>query len=420
MCSLFQMGGPERVLKKSDTVIEAREKRKAEYIGLNDLLREELRIAFEDLEAVDQRIEDLREFRSHMSRHVSEERYAANELRTLSDNVASVICDYKMKILACYFRESQSKWFGKSGTSAIGFMIITNPTDEEGKASGKKDVSFVILFTDDTYQDEWGVATAKLYLYKNCLPSQIDTVYFTSDGAGYFKSKLHKAIMPFWKMWTGVAERKNRVTPAGDGKTALDGMFGQLMFLLKGAVDEHGLSYYDASSMMDAIEATRGLKATAFRQYLPDRSNQIKTEIRVDPRLDSVLLTVLDDDERHVRLYKHSGYGQGIEVSLQHNVDFYWDSARSSKCVPETKQTKPTDKKNVTPSEPTMAATYNKKASVGGPEKKKDDEKKTEKDDEKKTKKEGEKYWVGDVYNADVSCCLTMFCDNVVKKSFAF
>jgi hypothetical protein len=214
-------------LKKSDAAIEAREKRKAEYIGLNDLLREELRIAFEDLEAVDQRIEDLREFRSHMSRHVSEERYAANELRTLSDNVASVICDYKMKILACYFRESQSKWFGKSGTSAIGFMIITNPTDEEGKASGKKDVSFVILFTDDTYQDEWGVATAKLYLYKNCLPSQIDTVYFTSDGAGYFKSKLHKAIMPFWKMWTGVAERKNRVRlPPAMGKLLSMGCLG--------------------------------------------------------------------------------------------------------------------------------------------------------------------------------------------------
>jgi hypothetical protein len=254
-----------------------------------------------------------------------------------------VICDYKIKHLACYFRESQSKWFGKSGTSAIGFMIITNPTDEEGKNDGQKDVSFVILFTDDTYQDEWGVATAKLYLYKNCLPSHIDTIYFVSDGAGYSKAKLHKAIMPFWKIWTGITERKNRVTPAGDGKTALGGMFGQLMFLLKGAVDEHAISYYNSSSLMDAVEATRGIKATSFQKYLLDRSNQFKADIRVDERLDSVLLTVLDEDERHVRLFKHSRHGQGIEVSLQDQVDFYWDSARSSKCVLENKKMKPTD-----------------------------------------------------------------------------
>jgi hypothetical protein len=117
-------------LKKFDAQLETRARRRAEYIGLDHLQRESLRLTFEDLESIDERIQDLQEFRSHLARHVSEEKYAAAELNNLGDNVAVVICDYKMKILACSFRESQSKWFGKSGTSAIGFMIITNPMDE--------------------------------------------------------------------------------------------------------------------------------------------------------------------------------------------------------------------------------------------------------------------------------------------------
>jgi hypothetical protein len=213
--------------------------------------------------------------------------------------------------------------------TGLGFMIITNPKDESddddnNNSPGMKDVSFVMLFSDDTFQDEWGVCCGKNHLYQECLPEHIDTVYFISDGAGCYKSKLHKTVIPFWKIWTGITEKRNRVTPAGDGKTALDGMFGQLMFLLGGAVDS-GASYYDAGTILDTIEDdTRRLKATSFRKYTPDRRNQVKCDLPAGSQIDSVLTTEPDPLEKNLFLFKHSGYGDGLEVDLTSQTSFFW------------------------------------------------------------------------------------------------
>lgn len=72
-----------------------------------------------------------------------------------------------MKILACYFRENQAKFFGKRGVSLLGFMIITNSRDEEARAKGEQNVKFCFYVTDDTKQDEWSVLAAKADLYSN-------------------------------------------------------------------------------------------------------------------------------------------------------------------------------------------------------------------------------------------------------------
>jgi hypothetical protein len=374
-------------LQKSDVDIEARKKRNAEYKGLNFLQRDQLSEAFDFMT---ERMKDLREYRSHVARHVAEASFAAKELEDLLDNEAVVTSDYKMKILSCYFREAQSKWFGKSGTSALGFMIVSNPTDEDAKAKQMKDVSFVILFTNDTFQDEWGICTAKTYVFQECLPQHIDTVFFVSDGAGNFKAKLHKGIMPFWKLWTGITERRNRVTPAGDGKTSLDGIFGQLMFLLRGACDAGG-SYYDGTTIMDTVESTKGLKATAFRQYTPDRSNQVKIDLKAATRFDSILSAVLGRSDRVVTLYKHSGYGEGVQLALDESMDFFWDPERSKMCTPGNKKTKPRELKTGK-----KATTTTVKAPT-----KNDLQKK--KADDNKEKKEDPRYWVGSPYNHDVS-----------------
>jgi hypothetical protein len=45
--------------------------------------------------------------------HLSEDDYAKNELINLADDTAIITADYKKKILACFFRENQNKWFGK-------------------------------------------------------------------------------------------------------------------------------------------------------------------------------------------------------------------------------------------------------------------------------------------------------------------
>ena len=59
-----------------------------------------------------------------------------------------------MKILACFFRKNQALFFGKRGTSLLGFMVITNRPD----CPGEFNVVFVFLCFDDTGHDDWQTA----------------------------------------------------------------------------------------------------------------------------------------------------------------------------------------------------------------------------------------------------------------------
>jgi hypothetical protein len=102
-----------------------------------------------------------------------------------------------MKLLACYFRENQAKFFGKRGVSLLGFMIGSNLRDEESRVAGLKDVRFIMMITDDTLQDEWPVMCAsKQEIYSNHLPEFILKVKFQSDGAGCFSSMLDRIAQP--------------------------------------------------------------------------------------------------------------------------------------------------------------------------------------------------------------------------------
>ena len=200
---------------------------------------------------------DLVEYRSHLARHISEDAAAKEELNALQDDEAAFRVDYKMKILPAAYRESQKMWFGKKGTTMLGAMIIMN--DKDG--GEMKTVSFVMMGTDDSKQDYHAVACAKTFLYEKCLPSHIKKARFCSDGAGCFKSKHHRGFQPFWKHWTGIDEVSLQITPAGDGKTSLDGMFGRVNQLLKQAV-ANGHSYWHANLIGKALESTDGLPAT--------------------------------------------------------------------------------------------------------------------------------------------------------------
>ena len=88
----------------------------------------------------------LDEYRSHLARLKTEAEFDAIELETLPDDTAKVVSDWKMKILACYFRENQARFFGKYGTSLLGFMIITNSQGDDERLKGLKDVKvFFVL-----------------------------------------------------------------------------------------------------------------------------------------------------------------------------------------------------------------------------------------------------------------------------------
>jgi hypothetical protein len=105
---------------------------------------------------------------------------------------------------------------------------------------------------------------------KEYLPERITKLQFVSDGAGCFKSQLNRALQPFWKIWTGVDEIVYRLTPAGDGKSALDGMFGRLNTVLWSSVDM-GASCYNSKTIADAMTDLNGLSSTQFARWEPDR-----------------------------------------------------------------------------------------------------------------------------------------------------
>ena len=110
---------------------------------LNEAERMELDLLEEQLHDIELRKQDFVQYRSHLARHQSENDYAKLELENLEDDEAIVTCDYKMKLLACFFRENQKKWFGKRGTTVLGFMICTNSKIEANREKGIKDlVSF--------------------------------------------------------------------------------------------------------------------------------------------------------------------------------------------------------------------------------------------------------------------------------------
>jgi len=142
--------------------------------------------------------QNLIDYRAHLVLKYDEKEADKEELRNLKYNQAIVVSDWKMKILQLFHRETQEKFFGKRGTSMIGFMIISHQQNHERSVMVKKDVDFHFFLTDDTTQDNTSVNAAKRELYENCLPAHVDEVRFRADGAGCFSCNLTKAAMCFW------------------------------------------------------------------------------------------------------------------------------------------------------------------------------------------------------------------------------
>ncbi|CAJ1930039.1 unnamed protein product [Cylindrotheca closterium] len=262
-------------------------------------------------------ISSLREYRGHLAHHTSEEEQAMAELENLEDDTAIVTSDYKMKIISCFYRENQRKW--KQGTPMLGFMIVTNSEDALLKEKGVKDVSFVMLATNDACQDDWAVACAKSYVYENHLPDHVKKTIFVADGAGCFRLKLHCVIQPFWEHWVNIREIRFWLTPTGNGKTNLDRMFGRTSIVLSTAVDNGG-HYYNSDTILDCIEQSRGLLSTVFAGYLPSQENQLSIELAKGERFSSSILTTdpLCQDIPNTGInnvflmaFKHTGSGSG-------------------------------------------------------------------------------------------------------------
>ena len=71
--------------------------------------------------------QNLMDYRAHLALKFEEHQGNIGLRNDLKDNEAEVICDWKMKLLSCYYQENQQLFFGKRGTSCIGFTNSNTP-----------------------------------------------------------------------------------------------------------------------------------------------------------------------------------------------------------------------------------------------------------------------------------------------------
>ena len=171
---------------------------------------------------------DLIDYRAHLAQKVSEHEFDKKEYADFENDESIVVMDYKMKVLACSYREKQLDWYSKRGISVLGVEIHL-------LIDGKREVLYHFFISDDTNQDAEAVLCAKHYLYSEVLPKyNVKRVKFRSDGAGCFSSNDAKAAMKLWDdlAKAGVESGKDvayetayKVMVAGCGKTALDGKY---------------------------------------------------------------------------------------------------------------------------------------------------------------------------------------------------
>jgi len=247
---------------------------------------------------------NLLHYRSHLILKAVESKADDNMLLSMKDDEITITCDWKMKILPMFFRENMQAFFGKRGTSCIGFMLVSNSNSPD-----MKNVRFHFFLTDDTTQDAFSVLTAKYILYANLLPEHINKVHYKSDGAGCFSSNTSKAVMPLWEIWTGVKEKTYRVSVSGGGKSTLDGLFGKLSFVLKRVANKGG-NFFDAKTIAEAVDSDGGINACSFHVYVPVRNNDWTT--KVDFLKQYTKIELLDNGD--FAGYFHSQYGSGSVI----------------------------------------------------------------------------------------------------------
>ena len=314
-------GGPCRDCDESFKVVQellamAGETQKLLNISNDEQLSEKYFEVEKELEICKQNLID---WRSHIVRKVVESKYSREQMQNLKEDEAIVVCDFKMKILPHFLKETKNEFFGKRGTACLGFMIITNTEQKEGEV----DVQFYFFFSDDTKQDSNFVLCGKHYIYKEILPRLFPNnvrpikVLFESDGAGAYNSFLAKGAMPWWKVWTNdqVEECRIRQSVAGDGKSPLDGAFGKLGSNLRDAVNNGLTDVCSAASCLQAYAGGAGIQAASasvielVREFDLDNDNKI-------PRLRLSHCMDLDRENGKIVTFAASGYGRGIEIGL--------------------------------------------------------------------------------------------------------
>lgn len=199
-------------------------------------------------------------YRGHIAQAIDEAEWDRTFYAKLGEDECIIVFDFKMKILASFYREKQKDWFSKRGFSCLGVMIIfgrkqkQNNNHDNINNEDENDVMYHMFFSNDTTQDAIYVNTVKEFLYKHVLPLHgIKKVHYRADGAGVFISKVAKMAIGLWKDMTGIDEVTYKNNVPGKGKTKLDGAFGKMTQHLHRKVDE-GNSFNSAEELFQLMK----------------------------------------------------------------------------------------------------------------------------------------------------------------------
>ena len=261
-----------------------------------------------DVETINECKDNLDVLRSHLSRHYTESVQDSLDLANLDDSTAIVTADFKNNILDCMFRENMQKFFGKNGTTDLGFMVVMKDPD-----SSQLEGTFFHFISDDKFKDHQFVISAKYELYTKHLPQRIKKVQYRSDGAANLCATLHYLIQPLWEVWTGIMEEICKHCPNGDGKSELDGNFGIVSHRLQ---SQHnlGFSYNGMVSIVNALTGNdAGISGTTYASFMPGRDLTITGKLETEMCGKAVLRSELQKDGSLIT-FQHAGYGSGTRI----------------------------------------------------------------------------------------------------------
>ena len=135
--------------------------------------------------------ETILAYRSHVARCVAEQKRISNILSTLTPEQALLVFDFKQKVNAAGYRETQADYFGKAGVIRFGIMEMWLIEDEKDMI----EIIFTMYLSDDKTQDFGFVSQAIHHCLSEEQLEQVNAVHFDSDGAGVFSSSKTKVLL---------------------------------------------------------------------------------------------------------------------------------------------------------------------------------------------------------------------------------
>lgn len=111
---------------------------------------------------IEDQLRNFLHYRSHLAQAKDEAKWDEEFCENLGEDECVVVFDFKMKILASYYREKQKDWFSKRGFSCLGVMIVFgHKKNDSTEDNSENDVLYHMFFSDDTTQDAIYVNTVK-------------------------------------------------------------------------------------------------------------------------------------------------------------------------------------------------------------------------------------------------------------------